>query len=91
MKKWTTLWIMVMMLGLSVPAMGAMSISKMRQNTRFLTDRMAYELKLSPQQYDDVYEEREDMTMLWSVITIFLMFAMTTFAGYYPVLSIVVS
>ena len=32
-----------------------MSISKMRQNTRFLTDRMAYELKLTPQQYNDVY------------------------------------
>ena len=33
MKKWTTLWIMIMMLGVSVPALGAMSISKMRQNT----------------------------------------------------------
>ena len=85
MKKWTTLWIMIMMLGVSVPALGAMSISKMRQNTRFLTDRMAYELKLSPQQYDDVYEVN------WSVITIFLMSAMTTFAGYFPVLSIVAS
>lgn len=30
MKKWTTLWIMIMMLGVSVPALGAMSISKMR-------------------------------------------------------------
>lgn len=60
MKKWTTLWIMIMMLGVSVPALGAMSISKMRQNTRFLTDRMAYELKLSPQQYDDVYEVNYD-------------------------------
>lgn len=46
-----------MMLGVSVPALGAMSISKMRQNTRFLTDRMAYELKLSPQQYDDAKEQ----------------------------------
>ena len=60
MKKWTTLWIMIMMLGVSVPALGAMSISKMRQNARFLTDRMAYELKLSPQQYDDVYEVNYD-------------------------------
>lgn len=24
MKKWTTLWIMIMMLGVSVPALGAM-------------------------------------------------------------------
>lgn len=60
MKKWTTLWIMIVMLGMTIPAMGAMSINKMRQNTRFLTDRMAYELKLSPQQYDDVYEVNYD-------------------------------
>ena len=63
MKKWTTLWIMIMMLGVSVPALGAMSISKMRQNTRFLTDRMAYELKLSPQPVSythlDVYKRQE--------------------------------
>jgi hypothetical protein len=44
MKKWTTLLIVICMLGITIPAMGAMSISKMRQNTRFLTDRMAYEL-----------------------------------------------
>lgn len=33
---------------------------KMRQNTRFLTDRMAHELGLSPRQYDDVYEVNYD-------------------------------
>lgn len=60
MKRWTTLLMIVCMLGITIPAMGAMSISKMRQNTRFLTDRMAYELKLSPQQYDDVYEVNYD-------------------------------
>lgn len=60
MKKLTTLWIMIMMLAVSIPAMGAMSISKMRQNARFLTDRMAYELRLNPQQYDDVYEVNYD-------------------------------
>lgn len=60
MKKCATLWIMIMMLGMSASAMGAMSIGKMRQNTRFLTDRMAYELRLSPQQYDDVYEVNYD-------------------------------
>ncbi len=56
MKRWTTLLIVICMLGITIPAMGAMSISKMRQNTRFLTDRMAYELKLTPRQYNDVYE-----------------------------------
>lgn len=58
MKKWTIL--LIMMLVVTLPATGAMSIGKMRQNTRFLTDRMAYELKLSPQQYDDVYEVNYD-------------------------------
>ena len=60
MKKLTTLWMMVLMLGMSIPAMGAMSMSKMRQNARFLTDRMAYELNLTPMQYDDVYEVNYD-------------------------------
>lgn len=60
MKRWTTFLMIVCMLGITIPAMGAMSISKMRQNTRFLTDRMAYELKLNPQQYDDVYEVNYD-------------------------------
>lgn len=60
MKKLTSLWLMVLMLAVSIPSMGAMSISKMRQNARFLTDRMAYELELSPMQYDDVYEVNYD-------------------------------
>lgn len=60
MKRWTTLLMIVCMLGITIPTMGAMSINRMRQNTRFLTDRMAYELKLSPQQYDDVYEVNYD-------------------------------
>ena len=60
MNKLTTLWMMVLMLGMSIPAMGAMSMSKMRQNARFLTDRMAYELNLTPMQYDDVYEVNYD-------------------------------
>ena len=60
MKRWTALLMIVGLLGLTIPAMGAMSISKMRQNTRFLTDRMAYELKLNPRQYDDVYEVNYD-------------------------------
>lgn len=60
MKKLTSLWLMILMLAISVPSMGAMSIGKMRQNARFLTDRMAYELRLSPMQYDDVYEVNYD-------------------------------
>lgn len=60
MKKMTTIWMMIIMLGMSIPAMGAMSISKMRQNARFLTDKMTYELGLSMMQYDDVYEVNYD-------------------------------
>ena len=34
----------------------AMSNSRVRKETRFLTDKMAYELNLSQAQYNDVYE-----------------------------------
>lgn len=43
MKRWTTLLIVICMLGITIPAMGAMSISKMRQNTRLWgTERNVY-------------------------------------------------
>lgn len=38
----------------------AMSKSKIRSSARFLTDRMAYELDFTPQQYDDFYEINYD-------------------------------
>ena len=38
----------------------AMSKSKIRKSARFLTDRMAYELDLTVQQYDDCYEINYD-------------------------------
>ena len=60
MKKMTIIGMMIIMLSMSLPAMGTMSISKMRQNARFLTDKMAYELGLSMMQYDDVYEVNYD-------------------------------
>ncbi len=60
MKKMISLLLVVLMLGMCLPVMGAMSINKMRQNARFLTDRMAYELHLSTLQYDDVYEVNYD-------------------------------
>lgn len=40
--------------------MFAMSTSSIRQHARFLSDRMAYELDLTPFQYDDVYEINYD-------------------------------
>ena len=60
MKKLTALWMMIVMLVMSIPAMCAMSKSEVRQNARFLTDRMAYELNLTSMQYDDVYEVNYD-------------------------------
>ena len=59
MKKLTNLWMMILMLCVSIPA-SAMSKNKVRENARFLTDRMAYELNLSSMQYDDVYEVNFD-------------------------------
>ncbi len=41
-------------------AMAAMSTSRVRKDARFLTDRMAYELNLSPAQYNDTYEINYD-------------------------------
>ncbi len=57
MKKLTALWMIVLIGTLSVQAM---SLSTMRRNVRFLTDRMAYELQLTSQQYNDVYEVNFD-------------------------------
>ena len=34
----------------------ALPISEVRENARFLSDRMAYELGLTPMQYEDCYE-----------------------------------
>ncbi|MCI1647780.1 MAG: hypothetical protein LKI39_13705 [Bacteroides sp.] len=41
-------------------SMEAMSNSRMREETRFLTDKMAYELSLNTRQYNDVYEINYD-------------------------------
>ena len=38
----------------------AMSHSQMRETARFLSDRMAWELDMTPQQYDDCYEINYD-------------------------------
>lgn len=40
--------------------MAGMSTGKIRKETRFLTDKMAYELSLSTQQYNDAYEINYD-------------------------------
>ena len=44
----------------STTVMAGMSTSKVRKETRFLTDKMAYELDLNNPQYNDVYEINYD-------------------------------
>ncbi len=60
MRKLNRILMVLVMLIVTIPVMGAMSTTKVRQNTRFLTDRMAYELNLTQNQYDDVYEVNYD-------------------------------
>lgn len=45
---------------ISVSSAFAWSTSTIRQNARFLSDRMAYELDMTPRQYDDCYEINYD-------------------------------
>ena len=47
-------------LSASMTMMASMSTSKVRKETRFLTDKMAYELNLNTQQYNDIYEINYD-------------------------------
>ena len=54
MKK--TLVTLAMILVALTTQLSAMSLSSIRTNARFLSDRMAYELNLTPMQYDDCYE-----------------------------------
>lgn len=49
-----------MMVMMGIAQMFAMSHSTIRNNARFLSDRMAYELDLTPMQYDDIYEINYD-------------------------------
>ncbi|WP_288160188.1 hypothetical protein, partial [Bacteroides acidifaciens] len=44
----------------NMTVMAGMSTGKVRKETRFLTDKMAYELSLSTQQYNDAYEINYD-------------------------------
>lgn len=57
MKKITMTLIMIM--GITTQ-MFAMSLSNVRNHARFISDRMAYELDLTPMQYDDCYEINYD-------------------------------
>lgn len=49
-------YILTLVLSLSALISNAMSYEDARQEAFYLTDKMAYELNLTPQQYDDAYE-----------------------------------
>ena len=52
----------------TVSASSSLSISKVRNHARYLTDRMAYELDFTPMQYDDCYEINYDFIRQTSYI-----------------------
>lgn len=56
MKKIICILFAIGIVTMSSVSVAAMSTGKVRKNTRFLTDRMAHELNLSPEQYNDAYE-----------------------------------
>jgi len=60
MKRLTITLFCTALLAWSLPGRAAMSLSEIRQNARFLSDRMAYELNLNSVQYGDVYEINYD-------------------------------
>jgi len=60
MKRIAFLLIAIGITTMSSVSMAAMSTSKVRKETRFLTDKMAYELNLTTPQYNDVYEINYD-------------------------------
>ncbi|MBP1614065.1 MAG: hypothetical protein H6Q13_1513 [Bacteroidetes bacterium] len=60
MKRMMIILFAIGMTAMSSTSMAAMSTSRVRQETRFLTDKMAYELNLNTAQYNDAYEINYD-------------------------------
>ena len=59
MKRYVWTMMVTLLMGIT-GSQAAMSNSRLRRETRFLTDKMAFELKLSTEQYNDVYEINYD-------------------------------
>ncbi|GAE85443.1 hypothetical protein JCM10512_3877 [Bacteroides reticulotermitis JCM 10512] len=53
-------YLFILFMAVTTTAMAGMSTSKVRKETRFLTDKMAYELDLNTSQYNDAYEINYD-------------------------------
>lgn len=60
MKKLIVILFAIGLVSMSTTSMASMSRNQVRKETRFLTDKMAYELNLSTQQYNDTYEINYD-------------------------------
>lgn len=60
MKRMMIILFAIGMTAMSSTSMAAMSTGRVRQETRFLTDKMAYELNLNTAQYNDAYEINYD-------------------------------
>lgn len=60
MKRIIVLLFAIGAVAMSSVSMAAMSASRVRKETRFLTDKMAHELNLNTTQYNDVYEINYD-------------------------------
>lgn len=56
MKTMRLSFLLIAMIAVNAMSFAAMSLSDIRREARFLTDRMGYELGLSNRQYNDVYE-----------------------------------
>ena len=56
MKKMKLALMTIVLAAISTTQLAAMSLSEIRNEARFLTDRMGHELGLSNRQYEDVYE-----------------------------------
>ena len=56
MKKMRFALMFVALAAISAKSFAAMSLSDIRREARFLSDRMGYELGLSSRQYEDVYD-----------------------------------
>lgn len=55
--------VLLIALFLGLAGLKAMSYEEARDRARFLTDKMAYELNLNDQQYNDAYEINLDYLM----------------------------
>lgn len=80
---------MTLVMALTAGCCLAMSTSKIRNHARFLADRMAYELDLTPMQYDDCYEINYDFIRAVSYIMDDVVFGYTdAISEYYYYLDI---